>query len=769
MAVTLLDEVKLLCDRISPLGWRSILKRVTNGALDIIQPNASQLRTSLTAKLPSVDRTVPGFEDFNPAGDQAIVAGKPSESLLYHALASPLVTRDEQGRLLQGHATPAELDALENFIFSLSSISLAQFIQQNGGASKISLVIFAIEYRPASSTVDGCHADLTFSRTGIARVGTSHVRYDPATRGCWPEDEDNPHNIRVIPARFSAWLSVKRKGRDVRVSPILDNDQARGSGEANRNFWVPVHKVFAGSECLRGLTLTPHFTAKLFNLKIQRIHKALKTVPLPTDFPYVITDSDIADWSADPNFGPGWLVPTPHSRLVEPAIVNGKPITYKVTAKVVDDFAGIELPGKGVFNNMEINPAPSYVHGRTKVQNGRMHDLNDERDVIKTMKASPYEALHYVDFTGEGWVEISFPELATHNVVSQPAYALVCAPDFFPSSGQFELSEWSRSSEVPSQFRGKLWHVSPTPLSETRLPANLQLPSSPFSASDTTITAVVGMGTPVALPPMWPRQADVLRSSYLPDDAAGVFAPGWDAAVDRLPGNGKVAHLAGYGLGSPFPEDAKLCAALSTFWPAVAPDVFRTFATPVGNTSGTIAPLTDEEIGQAGSLSWDGIPGPRIVDENGQRFVELARFLHIDYVRQAVQSRFSIRLTSRISSEEYRARILAINRVYSVVANLGDISVLRDDVLALSFRKIPFGDPELQRAQTHAGTILNGEVYRIDLCDNVQTEGKPLPSDPRLQRFPLQNLQFFFASAESRLVLTKRESDSRWAAASSEV
>jgi hypothetical protein len=75
-----------------------------------------------------------------------------------------------------------------------------------------------------------------------------------------------------------------------------------------------------------------------------------------------------------------------------------------------------------------------------------------------------------------------------------------------------------------------------------------------------------------------------MRFSSLPDDCAGVFAPGWDVAADRLPGRNGAVHLAAYGLGSPFPEDAKLCAALSTFWPAVAPDVFRTFATPIGNT-----------------------------------------------------------------------------------------------------------------------------------------------------------------------------------------
>jgi hypothetical protein len=519
-----------------------------------------------------------------------------------------------------------------------------------------------------------------------------------------------------------------------------------------------VHKLFPGKECLQGLNLTQRFTAKLFNLKLQRIHKELKTTPLPAGFPYVIRDTDLADWSTSPELGPGWLVPTIHPSLVEPAIVNGKPITYKVKPGRVGDFAAVELKG-----------APSYVHARTKVQNGQMLDLNDEPDVLKAMKAHEYDALHYLDFTGEGWVEIDFPELTAAKVASRPAYALVSAPDFFPSSGQFELSEWSRSMEVPNQFHGKLWNIDPTPLSEIRLPANLQLPGTPFTSSDKTITAVVSMGPPAPPPLVWPRQPDVMRSSYLPDDAAGVFAPGWDVGTDRLPGTGGAEHLAGYGLGSPFPEDAKLCAALSTFWPAVAPDVYRTFATPIGNTSGTIAPLTDEEIGQSGSLPWDGIPGPRIVLENAQRFVELARFLHADYVRQAVQNRFSTRLLSRIGVEEYQARILAISRVHSAAARLGDISLIRDAVLALSFRVVSSGDPELQKAQAEAGTILNGPVYRVELCANVlKTKGKVVAGNPRLLRFPVQDLRFFFVSAKSELVLTKRENDLQWAAAHSE-
>ena len=51
-------------------------------------------------------------------------------------------------------------------------------------------------------------------------------------------------------------------------------------------------------------------------------------------------------------------------------------------------------------------------------------------------------------------------------------------------------------------------------------------------------------------------------------------------------------YLSSRGLGSPFPEDAKLCAMLNSFWPAVAPDAARTFGqTPTG------IPLLDTELG----------------------------------------------------------------------------------------------------------------------------------------------------------------------------
>ena len=97
------------------------------------------------------------------------------------------------------------------------------------------------------------------------------------------------------------------------------------------------------------------------------------------------------------------------------------------------------------------------------------------------------------------------------------------------------------------------------------------------------MTAVVAMAGKAGKPSNT-RLPDTLRVSTLPDDGAGEFAPGWDVSLDfKGPGGTGIVHLAAYGLGSPFPEDVKLCAALSTYWPAVAPDVYRTMSMHTGN------------------------------------------------------------------------------------------------------------------------------------------------------------------------------------------
>ena len=87
--MSLMDDVKKVCDRLAPLGWKDLLLTVTNNALDISQPTTAKLKKALGLPLATIDRTVSGFEDFHRTANQAITGGRPAHSLLYHALASP--------------------------------------------------------------------------------------------------------------------------------------------------------------------------------------------------------------------------------------------------------------------------------------------------------------------------------------------------------------------------------------------------------------------------------------------------------------------------------------------------------------------------------------------------------------------------------------------------------------------------------------------------------------------------------------------------------
>ena len=143
--------------------------------------------------------------------------------------------------------------------------------------------------------------------------------------------------------------------------------------------------------------------------------------------------------------------------------------------------------------------------------------------------------------------------------------------------------------------------------------------------------------------------------------------------------------------------------------------------------------MTDEEIGQVGDLPWDGIPGPKIVEVNGQQFAECASFLHVDYVESALSTLFSTRLTSRIDAPEYERRVLTMALAYRAMAGQSDISRIRNELYVLSFQETTSGNSELQDTSTIAGGI----VFRIDLCRVSNIQDQPSPSDHRKRLFPI--------------------------------
>jgi hypothetical protein len=377
-------------------------------------------------------------------------------------------------------------------------------------------------------------------------------------------------------------------------------------------------------------------------------------------------------------------------------------------------------------------PGPEYVNIRHRLlPNGQIENLNLRRDMNEIMQRGGYQALQYYDGAGDGWVEARCPQLEEVIDAQLPAYCMIALPDFFPKVTQRELMQWWRNT-VPKPVRDALWALEPLALSQTRIAANITLPVA-FSLADTTITTLVSQPGAATGPVQVPNGPWTIEKTGLPDGSPGLFDPGWDTSQGIYytdPHRRLQKFLAGYGLGSPFIEDAKLCAALGAYWPGVAPDATRTFQ-PDKRIGGmvypypTIVPLTDEEIGSApvegGEFQpWDGVRGPRATTFDGRPVAAYMDATRTDYI-DLVGTMTAV-LTSRIDTAEFQRRILAMEAVYwalgihdpDFVRTYGEreavYKVLRAKAAwaVLSFRVVKPDDAGLAAAEAATGVRLTG-------------------------------------------------------------
>ena len=123
------------------------------------------------------------------------------------------------------------------------------------------------EYRPSPETVNQKHADMCFSRTGVCRVGTDQQLYDACRRG-FLQVINKTNAFRVLPARYYAYIAIHLTGNKEIFGPMRF-DLPDGKNR-DIKFWVPIHKLFNGQECIRNFLHLTH--AFHVNEKIKRIH-----------------------------------------------------------------------------------------------------------------------------------------------------------------------------------------------------------------------------------------------------------------------------------------------------------------------------------------------------------------------------------------------------------------------------------------------------------------------------------------------------------------
>lgn len=786
----LIDSVAAACNRLAPLGWRQMMLDATGGELDITAPD---LHAQLVKTLAHIDRSYPGFGDFDAAGKRAIEAGEPDRSLLYHAFASPTVVANRAGTPLGGFPTLAEIDAVENYVYGVAPPTIAS-LRTRAGTRKLAVVVYALQYRNTPNSVHGRHAELCFSRSGIARLGTIAALYDAKARNFAPLDPDRPFDFRAVPQRFAAYLAIQMNGDRETFGP-----QDALEGDDKLAFWVPVHKLFGGTECIAGMDLTFGLARDLRNDELAQFHRYMDLTGYQNNwrgaaleqFPFTIRNEKIASFSARPEFGPGVLEPAP-APLATAAQYQGKPLTFPVDPAYMSDPANVEfssmqvLPGRPTRTPAYMydtsqgtqRPAPEYLNVRHKVlANGQIDDLNKRPQMMSIIKGGNYQTQHYIDFTGDGWIEARCPALEPLVDGFVAAYVMVAPPDFFPNVSQRDLMLWWKN-DVPKDVRAALWAIQPYALSQTRVAANIDLPIG-FSVNDTTVTAIVSQPTDADGPVQQPNGPVPQQQTGMPDASPGLFDPGWDTSEGvYFFGGGQKAQrfLAGYALGSPFVEDAKLCAALGAYWPGVSPDGTRTyqpdkFLTGLPYPWPTTVPLTDEEIGIAPAadgkyMPWDGVRGPSVRKEKGRDVALYTNAIRADYLD--LMGTMTAALTARIDQQEYQTRVMAMSAVYwglgihdpVIIAKapterrgLIDVVAEKSKWAVRSFKDVTAGDGELKAAEQAAQATLAGpRLYRFE----VYRWGEQYQDPHDLQMVYVEMLEQVVAYSDGKSALLKR-------------
>ncbi len=697
-------------------GWRQYLMRTQK--IDI---RASDLAGELS-KVRPINREEPGFADFDPSGNRAIEPGNLARSLLYHALASPDVhpTLDDDSAIAdRDYPTWRQLDVIENYIYSLAPFSENDLKDAVVG-------VFAYEYRPRAATTHGQHADVNFSRMGIARIGTSEAVYKGSERA-YTSITGTTGKIGVLPARYGAFLARKVKGgRD--LSLLGEGD----GGDGQRTFLLPFRKLFSGKECIPNRDITLSFGEHHRAEKLSRIVHGVQAINggkgscVPDGFD--VTRPPFIRRSPDPDLvrmtpvGAGVMISAPPHPLVRRAEQNvgGRmlPAMFRVPAESITGealsefkpdagagnyrhYTALQLPVGDValsFEGVQVllgradsqsrfaRNFPFFVYIREEVEywkgNYNLVDLNklNDDEFYRYVRNGIYYAAMFEDSTSDGCV-VAFVDGLGSNLESCPAFSVVAPLTFFPRSVELDLEHWTL--QHPDMFH----QGDSRPLCEGRFYANPSIvlptrdgdPSATpaFREQDNTIAAVVGKPPGARnAPSAAPEFRKVFRTSFMTDAASNVFFPGWDVTIASRTGDiaDKNFFYTTYGMGSPYPEDVKFCAAANGFWPTASPDAGRTFHR---SDSPTSIFLVDDELGyhpshpaaKGDQPGWDGGYGPffQLDARTGAPGVNFANLDRVDYVRDALEGKFGRIQFAHLTSDVLIERMSCQRRCVEVL------------------------------------------------------------------------------------------------------
>lgn len=693
-------------------GWEAFFKRELN--IDLMKdgkPNTSELidkdipdHILAALKIPTA-----GFDDF--AGKALIKPGSPALSLLYHALASPRV----QPPMVKAYPLIKHIDALENYIYALKKWEHYPYKPED----KLVLAVFAYEYRPAAKTPHQAHADLVYSRTGISRLGNKRINYDAQNRLFTnkPREEDDASgkNIAVTAARYGLFLA---KVVDQTSLSILKSTGHKGQGEKRdefdnkkddeNTFLLPLRKIFDNDLLFNNCKIK--FRE---NHSSEKLSVLLKKSELKRTSDTLIETSDtlIEKKKILPDAGSSFLVASKAQELirelkgfsfeVNPSYKNRYFTSYSKKSNDNEGFFIETISDDGSYREPNSYKAgreePMYVHIAHRIKkDGSIEQIprtelnvstRSQRSFEDIIYEEHYFAPVYEDGICDGAVSADISELKSDSLKDvlakgvTPAFSIITAPDFLPFVDLFDIKDFDvapGASKESNFFEGGVASLATArirPNPQTVDPVNSSITAFKSSTNKdplfNTLTAVVTQVEQTGQT----RKKDFLFSSFLPDSCSSVFAPGWDVTYAGTKGT---AYLSTRGLGSPFIEDMKLCAAMNGMWAVASPDTARVFQGTITKDDSewyanpTAIPLLDNELGFHPSspasyeakhkwpAGWDGEQGAFLQFYSNYWHVNFTDLGRADYVQNYLDNAFDMSVLRDLTTEELTSRMSAL-------------------------------------------------------------------------------------------------------------
>ncbi|MEP7237727.1 MAG: hypothetical protein ABI685_07680 [Ferruginibacter sp.] len=638
-----------------------------------------------------------GYDDFS--GERLIQPGFPAYSLLHHTMASPRVR--PQG--VKEYLSLTQIDLLENYIYALSDWEQLRSLYQLKQNEELVFAVFAYEYRPAFKTPHHAYADMVFSRTGIARIGNEPLNYDKINRchTAKPMDESRVKNVAVMPARYGLYIARKVKHTNlslVRSDVHKGADSKDDRNDAGKFFLQPIRKVFNDDVLVDNAKLQfseLHKSEKLEKLFLSR-KVAMKAQKPKPRFSKDLIEQDNTLRHA----GSSFLVISQYRDLIRPAREDGQILFFKVPKHVEQPYDNryftalctqlvedVELLDGNkpnlhrIFNDYNApRNKPLFVNITNKIKQDTTYSAlpkNKTQSFENEMKRGDYYAPLFEDSICDGSVRVDVSALSTGKIngISKkclPAFSIVTAPDFFPQVDPLDFENFDIAPGLDREssfYEGGVAclataRIKPNPkMIDTKSDNTSETYLAVLSGSLKEKTGISMQRLAVYKNPASERGYEI--SGFLPDVASSVFAPGWDVTYCGVKGD---IYIGTEGLGSPFIEDMKFCAALNGMWPATSPDASRTYqgSNEKDYRNPTAVPLLDHEIGicadgPAGkaheSWGWDGEQGPYLEKTGNKWKINFTDLGRADAVNNALDGKLDMSQLRTLKSSELIKRM----------------------------------------------------------------------------------------------------------------